>query len=78
MGSFQISRGTTNNSGLIGFVTYAYSASGNGDLAAPLKVYDKPNVSSSQAYALQLKSSTGSTVYWGLGGWLIDIEEIMG
>jgi len=76
--SLQLSRGTTNNTNMIGADATSTNAQGSPQVyTMPVAAYDLPNASGSVTYALQGKSSAGSTCTYGSSGFVtISAREI--
>lgn len=81
MAVVSLSRGTTNNTNIIGSEGISYSLAGEGTRGGvDMTAYDKPNVTSSQTYAVQIKRDAGSgNARWTvLYNAVMLIEEVMG
>jgi hypothetical protein len=61
----QLSRGTSNNSGLFGTVHGFSHVTANDAASWAIDGYDSPNTAASQAYALQGKNSAAVSTMWG-------------
>jgi hypothetical protein len=69
--SLELSRGTTNNTNMIGAVATSGNVQGSSQIyTMPVNAYDLPNTSGSISYALQGKSSAGSSCTWGASGFV--------
>jgi hypothetical protein len=76
--SLQLSRGTTNNTNMIGAFAVITNAQGSSQVyPASVAAYDVPNASGSVNYALQGRSSAGTSCTWGSSGSVtISVREI--
>jgi hypothetical protein len=76
--SLLLSRGTANNTNMIGAQVTITNAQGSPQVyGSSVAAYDLPNVSGSVSYALQGKSSSGTTCTWGSSGFVaISAREI--
>jgi len=69
--SLGLSRGTTNNTNMIGAVATSGNVQGSSQIyTMPVNTYDLPNTSGSISYSLQGKSSAGSSCTWGASGFV--------
>lgn len=76
----QLSRGATNNTNMIGSSSRALDGASAIAVGMNVVAFDKPNVTSSQTYALQFKSLAAATVTIDSGGmgWAMSVQELMG
>jgi hypothetical protein len=76
--SLQLSRGTTNNTNLIGSVLSGTTVNGTGNPTYPasLLAFDLPNTVSAQAYAVQGKATASGVTYPSAGNGIMAATEI--